>query len=264
MCLTAVGQMCQTAGAATLLHRYSFSGDATDSVGGADGALLTNGTISGDTLTTTGTAGTTSGVSLPTTAIAGITTDFSIEQYATWAGGTLNFSTLFAFSTNNTTYLLASPRRGGTGNLAGVAYNPVGGTTGAFTGETVLTAPTLTAGALTQFVTTYESATNTISLYINGALASTATTSGAFDLSAVGSGFRGINGNNQFDASMNGSTDDFRIYSGALTAEQVVALGAAGADATNVDVMAAAVIPEPASLVIAGLGAVMLAGRRKR
>lgn len=260
-----------------LAHRYSMSeaGPAgtsvLDSVGTAHGALLANGTLDGDLLTTTGTAGNASGVSLPATAVQGLTGDFSIEQWATLstAGAATTFQTLFAFGVggaagNRHTYLLASGRRGGAGNFSGVGVNPVGGVTTDFGGEVVVTGPTFVANALTQFVFTYRASDNQIQLFVNGALADTDTSPLPFSLQAVGADFRGINGNNPIDPAFTGSTDDFRLYNNALAPGAVTALNTLGPDATNAAVNTASAIPEPASIGLLGIGALGLLARRRR
>ena len=60
---------------------------------------------------------------------------------------------------------------------------------------------------------------------------------------------------------MAGSVYDFRIYDNTLSASQVAALYALGPDATNEDIIA--VIPEPASLLLLGLGGLVSLRKRK-
>ena len=258
-----------------LAHRYSMSqtGPAgtsvLDSVGTAHGTLLANGTLDGDLLTTAGTAGAASGVSLPITAVQGLTGDFSIEQWATTttAGAGTSFQTLFAFGVggapgNRNAYLLATGRRGSTGNPSGVGVNPVGGPTGDFAGEVVVTGPAFVANTPTQFVFTYRASDNQIQLFVNGVLTDTDVSPLPLSFEAVGADFRGINGNNPIDPAFTGSTDDFRIYNNTLAPAAVAQLNTLGPDAGNSAINTASAVPEPASVGLLGLGALGLLVRR--
>jgi len=84
-----------------------------------------------------------------------------------------------------------------------------------------LVAPTLTTGVKHHLVWTYNSASTTTELFIDGALANYNT-----DLTLTFSGFHDAPNcwlsQSQFnDSQYNGSIDEFRIYDGALTAEQI-------------------------------------------
>ena len=113
---------------AGLVHRYSFTTNANDSVGTANGTLGT-GTISGGKLITDGTK---TGVALPAAAVAGITGPFAIETwyYATAPQGA--YHTAFSFSDGTTAqYLIAQPNRdSGQGWNSGVSVLGGGGTAG--------------------------------------------------------------------------------------------------------------------------------------
>lgn len=258
ICAGILASASPTQGAVILEHRYSFSGNANDSVGTAHGSLLANGTIGADLLSTTNTAAGATGVSLPAAAIAGLSGDFSIEQYAS-AGSGAGFQALFGFSTDNTTYLVATPNRITGGGVSGLDYNPLGGGTGAFSSQNIIIGINAENGTTTQFVTTYNATTGTASYYINGTFQASASVPG-FNLEVVGTGSRTINGN-QFDPGLNGSTDDFRIFSGTLDAGQVSALAILGPDASTAAIVAA--VPEPGvtTLLLASALA-LLRGRR--
>lgn len=76
------------------------------------------------------------------------------------------------------------------------------------------------------------------------------------------SNFNGINGHAPFnDNTFAGSTDDFRIYSSALTPAQVTALDGAGANASDAQI--AALVPEPSAWTAALAGVATLLGLQR-
>ena len=249
---------------AQLAHRYTFTTNGADSVGGANGTLAGFATISGGMLTTTGAAG--DNLTLPSSVGTGITGSFSIETYVTRNETGGNFSTLFSFASDQNDFVLLNPDRSGSGtsgNLKQVGIN--GGNE-----FNVKNGVAFTQGIEQQVVLTYTAGTGAANLYLNGSLAGTGTFGTGFNFQAVSSGaFDGIGGNAPFttDQTFNGMTDDFRIYSQALTATQVSTLyGAAGQpNLTNAQI-AADVVPEPSvwTTVLVGVGALLGLQRFRR
>lgn len=259
---------------AALVHRYDFETDASDSVGTADGTIVGAVTITGGAAVTDGGNGAVNGawseenayVAVDSSAVAGISGSFTIE---TWFNATTNwpkYDTLFAFSDGTQdNYLLGAPVRGYSPWPSGCAMKGAGsppppgwdyGVEGIY----------LDDNNLHQLVLTYDAGTDVFQLYTDGA-AATFTENGSvvvpdFNLSMLTQ--IGLNGGSCYpDPVLTGSTHDFRIYDDAVAAGGVAALYATGSDATNADVIEAAAIPEPATLVLLGLGAVTVLRKRK-
>ena len=224
---------------AQLVHRYSFTTGATDSVGTAHGTLGT-GTIASGRLTTDGAA---TGVTLPAAAVAGITGPFTIEAwyYANAPQGA--YHTAFSFSDGTTgQYLIAQPNRdAGQGWNSAVSVRGGGGPAGeklmmGFPGDVFPDNPDQSPR---QALVTYDG-TNFI-YYWNGVQASVTPTAidPGFALQSLATKI-GINSGSPFnDPSLKGYTTDFRIYKQSLTAEQVLLLYARGPDASNADISTA-------------------------
>ena len=224
---------------AQLVHRYSFTTGANDSVGTANGTLGT-GTIAGGRLNTDGA---TTGVTLPAAAVAGITGPFSIEAwyYANAPQGA--YHTAFSFSDGTTAqYLIAQPNRdAGQGWNSGVSVRGGGGPAGEklMMGSPGDVFPDNPDQSPRQALVTYDG-TNFI-YYWNGVQASAAPTATdpGFSLQSLAAKI-GINSGSPFnDPSLKGYTTDFRIYQQPLTAEQVALLRSLGPDASNPDISAA-------------------------
>jgi hypothetical protein len=253
------------ANAGVLAHRYFLNGDGTDSVAGANGTLLNPGgtAILSATTLTTNNANATDYLSLPSSVGTGINGDFSVEVWLTQNGTESGFTSIFSLSASTSNFVLFNPNRNGTGTTADFQQPGVtGGGTGAETNVTTTQTNFQPFGTERQVTVTYVSATGIGSVYNNGNLIGSTNIGPGFSLELATNGaFDGINGGDAFpDPTFNGSTDDFRIYSTALTAALISALNTAGPNATNVQITAIA--PEPSSLiVILSVGALM--GRRR-
>jgi hypothetical protein len=247
-----------SANAASLEHRYDFN-TINDTVGTANGALVGTATISGGALVTDGGNGAVNGtwsgtgprMTVDGSAVSGLTGAFTVEDWFTCTTNWPKFDTLYSFSNSTIdNYLLATPVRGGDPWQSSVAMRGAGGTaTGGwdyFANGIYLDTP-----SLHQTVATYDG--TTLTYYVDGVLANYASlpatvTNPGFNLSTLTS--IGINGGSPYgDPTLTGTTYDFRIYSGALSADQVASVYALGSDASNAAISAVAV-PEPSTIML--------------
>jgi len=205
-----------------LAHRYSFSADATDSIGAADGtltgdALITNGAVALD-----GSIG--SFVSLPGGLVSGCASA-SLEFWATF-GVNSNWARVFDFgATDGATgqqYLFFSPHTGA--NAQNLAVSTP-------TGSVTLDVPGTLDGAAVHVVCIIDPSNNDCAIYTNGILES-AETAAMPPLSSVSSALSYL-GRSLFsaDAWLVGTIDEFRIYDGRLSPQEIMADYLAGPDA---------------------------------
>lgn len=153
--------------------------------------------------------------SLPSGIVSGLN-DFSIS---TWVNiDTLNtWSRIFDFGTGTTVNMYLTPRANGTGGPLRFAI-----TTSGSVNEQRLDGPVLSAGTWYHVAITLSG--NTGTLYVNGAVAAT-NTSMTIHPAALGTTTQNYLGKSQYsDPGFQGSIDDFRIYSRALSASEVLAL----------------------------------------
>ncbi len=243
---------------AALVHRYSFSSDATDSVGTAHGTLAGGATVSGGQLQLPGGGSSQSGtpgghLSLPGSTIQ-INT-FSNITFEAWYTRTsaADWARVFDFGASTgagTDYVFYTPQNSQTGGIRTALTNGGGGVD-----EAVVTGGAQPAGETHIAVVVNGTAvTPTIELFLNG--------------SSIGSenlGARTISGlSNQFaylgralynDPVLVGSINEFRIWDNALTSSEVTASFNLGADN---------VIPEPSSVALIALTGLALLRRRRK
>ena len=257
---------------AALVHRYSFDGTANDSVGTANGTLAGAGTINGGRLVTAaqpiGPANTANGVVFPvgtnpsSSIVGGLTGSFTIQSIYTDAQTTPAsfFHSIFGFYTDPTNALLGtSVRNEGPGFPSSVGFRQSGLNGG---DELILLGQSGDQGTNINFIATYDASTGTASYYRNGALAQQSAVGAlaGFNLQAISA--NAAIGNVPYnDRALNGSTDEFRVFNNSLNQAQVIALLALGANPTNAQLQA--VVPEPASLGLLGLGGLALLRRRR-
>jgi hypothetical protein len=158
-----------------LAHRYSFTTDASDSVGGANGTLNGSATISGGQLVLNGTVG--SSVTLPAGILGGYD-EVTIETWASFPGAINANANLFAFGRTDATafdpnigaglnYILFSPHNG-----ASVASANFGqGVPGNLGERNAAAAPVLDNQANVQIVVVYHPLAGYQAFYTNGVLA---------------------------------------------------------------------------------------------
>jgi hypothetical protein len=262
-----------------LIHRYSFNGNANDSVGGANGTVVNNVTFT----TSTGTNGVAtfgggnsnaspSYISLPTSTVTslqnGTLEDFvtSFAPNAHPAGG--NYEALFdesiAWSTTETqqNYLVLCANRGTSANNngglgTGSRINGVNTDANGTDFQVATGSPLPGAGGLVTLVYsgfTGVGTTGTETIYLNGVQVAQRNTVYSFAYIPTGTGgvgTVGIGGGSPWnDPTFQGSMDEFRIWNGALTASQVMADYLAGPGVVAV--------PEPSALAGLALGALGL------
>ena len=225
-------------------YRYSFDGvggtgtTIYDSIGGADGVIRGTDTSrltgQGQLQLQGGGSGTAGYVDLPNGMLAGLT-GVTFESWIRWNGGA-DWQRLFDFGTNTvgeinapggafngTRYIFLSPRSGSGGNPYYFELNAGGAQTA--------TATTLAANTALHVAMTFDDATNTAALYVNGVQVgiNTAVTN---VLANVGDVNNWIGRSNwSADPNFGGQIDEFRIYKRALSAGELSASFTAGANA---------------------------------
>jgi hypothetical protein len=221
---------------ATLVHRWSFNEapgatTALDAVGGAHGTVIgANYAFTGSQLDLfgTGTSGgaatdpTLSYVDLPDNLLSGIGTTATFEVFFTWDGGGA-WQRVFDFGNSTAVNFFLTPA-----NAAGLPRVAIT-TTGAGGEFQVDGDEDTPAGVPQHIVYTFDGEYDIAQLYVNGTLTdSTAPTLLLEDLAGTNNWF----GRAQYgaDALFNGRLDEIRIYTGFMTADQVVASMVAGPD----------------------------------
>lgn len=210
------------------------------------------------------------GVSLAAGSLNSFTGDFSIQDWVTIANpnngvvlwganngaantyigdGYTGVSTLIGFTWGS----LAGG--GGNGNPLGQSYNRYGNT---------IAGLTLTAGQSYDMVLTYNASTYTFNQYLNGAWVGSlqeafSSTSLAGCQDFVIGGCPNEPWSPWGDASTDETSEDFLLYDSALTPSQVSTLDADGAGASTA-VIDTAVVPEPSTVFMTGMGLLSMAG----
>ena len=216
---------------ARLAHRYSFTSDASDSVGGANGTLEGDASISGGQVNLDGTAGTY--VSLPGN-VLNLSTNAAVTFEAwTTIGATPQWSRLFEFGNTvgvngaNAVYCAPAADAGGFHEFALSENFPTAG-------QTISWAHGW--DNLTLHITcVVDPTTSAIQCYTNGVLmAGVYNATAPLTEIATNNAYLGRSGYAS-DPYFLGSIDEFRIYSGALTAAQVAASDKSGPNTASFD-----------------------------
>ncbi len=253
-----------SANAASLLHRYDFN-TTNDTVGTANGTLVGTAGLAGGALVTNGNNGGVNGqwglnnarMTLDPSAVSGITGSFTIEDWFTCTTGWPKWDTLYAFSdgsdpgSQGASYLLGAPVRGYSPWPSGIAVVGAGGISRPAVGwDLAMEGIYLDTPGVHQTVLTYDGAA--FRYYVDGALSAFGIGGGpvsdpGFNLSLLPQ--IGLNGGSPFpDPVLTGSTFDYRIYSDALSADQVASVYNLGSDASNSAINL--VVPEPSTIVL--------------
>ena len=205
-----------------LAHRYSFNGSAADSIGVAHGTLFGNATLTNNALKLTGATG--GYVSLP----GGLASRCSAVTFEFWAafGANANWARVFDFGTTSgnfgSQHVFFSPR-----TSFGTQRFEISTPAGTFTRDPT---PALD-GQTVHVVCILDPTNNYAAIFTNGVIEMEATAS-IPPLTGVSTSL-GYLGRSLFsgDGWLNATVDEFRIYHGRLTSEEITANFVAGPDA---------------------------------
>ena len=221
--------------AQTLQHRYSFTSDASDSIGGANGTLVGNAYIANGTLVLPG-GGTSASpqgyVSLPN----GIVTNcpsITVECWLTDDGG-LVWAEAWCFGdsaagpgqppTSGTSYISLIPHSGA--NDFRGAFNLTGGDEA----DAIAPGSPMPTNAKEYAALTYDLPSTTARLYLNGVQMTSATIPANLSPTNYGNTFNNWIGRDEFggDPMFTGSIDELRIWKGAVSPLYLAASAVAG------------------------------------
>ena len=228
--LSATNTLTAVAMPAVLTHRYSFNGtDASDSVGGANGTLMGNATVTGGQLVLDGSSGTY--VDLPA-GIINIATN-TAATFEAWVsvGNPMTWAYLFGFGNTNNG---AGDRQIACIPNTDSGFHHWGITENYSLGRTLSWAHGWDNQTL-HVTCVVDPPTGTISIYRDGVL-EIAEYDCTAPLSSVPTNY-GFIGRSFYDVDpyLQASIDEFRIYSGALTPQQVALTQKNGPGVTNLD-----------------------------
>jgi hypothetical protein len=203
-----------------MIHRYSFTTDASDSVGTANGELAGDANISKGSVILTGNKP--SYVNLPNDLFTDLASS-TFEIWVTWDGGG-PWQRIWDFGNSSagedaqgaaSASIFLTPNNGGGMQLS---IYP----TAAVFGQQVLNAAPLSSGKLHHIVWTYDDLATTGVLYLDGAQVAI-NQNMTSKLSDLGSTENNWLGHSQYvqDADFAGSIAEFRIYNGTLSAADV-------------------------------------------
>lgn len=229
-----------------LIHRYGFTNDASDSIGGANGTLNGNAAISGGMVTLDGTN---SYVALPPDMITNLTS-VTFEVWETDSGvgtqsnGSDTWGRVFSFgnvggSGGPAAWIDLIPHNGSDNKFEGAATEAGGPPD--VNGQVVSTS-LQPAGIEQQVVFTVNASSQTAMLFINGLQAGvntdfahngitmTPAVIAAADAANGAGPMSGYLGISQYSEPFGGSIDEFRIYDGVLSPLQIAVDAATGPD----------------------------------
>lgn len=238
----------------TLIHRYSFASDASDSVGGANGTLNGDATIANGQLVLSGNQG--SSVILPPGILSGLD-EVTIETWVTFPGAINAFANLCAFGYQDLIPL--DPNNGAGGNYITFSPHTGGGTAQANFGQgvpgnlgerdAVLAGTVFDNMTNLQIAIVFHPKAGYEAFYTNGVQCATismyntlidpvgyvcpAMTNTTILPYTLGLDTTNFIGQSLYtgDPGLLANVDEFRIYSGALTQSQIQADFAAGPNA---------------------------------
>lgn len=212
-----------------LRHRYSFDGTgatATDSVGDADGVIM-NKTLAGDGTLVLAGLDTDEFVDLPDGIISALGASATFEVWLTWTGAGGPWQRIFDFGSSDqpatfqgggATYLFVTPSNTLNTHLRAAFTNAAPPAERAIDAPTALPFPVLAHVAVV-----VDGPANSMAMYLNGALVGTQTLEGTTlsDLDDVNNWI----GRSQFiaDDELQATLTEFRIYSAARSAAQILA-----------------------------------------
>jgi arabinan endo-1,5-alpha-L-arabinosidase len=211
-----------------MIHRYSFTSDASDSVGTADGTLVGDATITDGAAVLSGTKP--SYVDFPNDLVDGLT-DVTLEVWLTWNGGAV-WQRIWDFGNNTqgedaqgvaTQSIFLTPNNGGVMDLS-IFPDGIGG-------QQVINGTPLTQDVAHHIVWTYSAIATTARLFVDG-VENGSNTDMSYTLSALTPLNNIWLGHSQYiqDADLDATITEFRIYKGTFQDADVAADFAAGPD----------------------------------
>jgi hypothetical protein len=211
---------------AVLAHRYSFTTDASDSIGGANGTLNGNATVTGGKLVLDGGG---SYLDIPGAAI-NIQTNSAItlEAWVTLDPANGTWARLFEFGngTGGSEIYCAPQVNGGDSSVHRSINENFGG------GSQTIDQSQSWSGSTAHHVWIIDPNTSRLESYVNGVLEYSVQNATA-PISGIATNVVWLGKSPFADPYVIGSIDEFRIYSGALTAQEVAASFASGPNNTN-------------------------------
>jgi hypothetical protein len=216
-------------GQTDIIHRYSFTNDANDSVGTANGTLMGNATISGGQVVLDGSDGTYVDLAAIGADIGNLTS-MTVEAWVNWNDPGPYWQRIFDFGQDTTSYMFLTPKA--ERNKLRFAISMNGGGAEQFV-NAVGQLPDISVSATEMHVAvTIDADAGIIALYVNGSPSCIlfGTTLQPYVLGTTPNNYLG---KSQFpDPYFNGSIDEFRIYGRALSAAEIAASFAGGPDGT--------------------------------
>jgi hypothetical protein len=236
---------------AAVVHRYSFTGNANDSLGTANGVLVNNSGLAayssgqldmGNSSLPSSTSSTINYVDLPNGVISSLGTQATFEAWVTWAGtassswqrifdfGTSDTGENFSTSGSSSTYIFMTPYSGS--GTYRVGYR-MGSSLGTTSERTIDNASALPTNTQVHVALTWNDTTSQANLYLNGALIGTNTTH--FLLSQMQDNNNWLGRSQWPDPAFNGKYNEFRIHNIAMTDAQISSSYSAGPDTVGGD-----------------------------
>lgn len=213
-----------------LKHRYSFTSNTVDSVGGVNAGLQGSAAVSGGKLQLPGGAARVNCATLNLASTFATNASLSFEAWCTvtthqdWAKVWMFGQ---AGGENGLAYAEFTPRTGSI-NVPSMSFNSAVGTE--LNTRTAPNPVAMTAGTEYHIICAYDAPNNQMRLYVNGALVDTGTLGGGnmTQLPAV-EGYLGA-AVNYGDPNLIGNINEFRVWNVPLSGLQVAVNAAAGAD----------------------------------
>ncbi len=210
----------------TLAHRYSFTTDASDSVGGANGTLIGDANVTGGHLVLDGNGSPATYVSLPGN-IINISTNAAVTfEVWTTIGATAEWSHVFEFGNTGANNIYFAPLADAGG------FHSFGLSEGGGTGGQTLSWAHGWQNVTLHFTGVVDPTTGTLSEYTNGVLV-VASYNDTAPLTAIATNNAYLGKSSYGDPNATLSIDEFRIYSGALTPAQVAMSDLSGPNTVN-------------------------------
>src|SRR5262245_4204716 len=239
---------------AAMVHRYSFTTDASDAVGGANATLFNGATVSAGKLA----FGSTNGYAeLPIGATVAALQNFTVEAWVT-VDQQGQWARIFDFGTNTSYCMFLTSQSDGFSG-AGPMFVITNVSKQILAGPPVSPPPPapflLPIGTEAHVAISVDYSSNFAALYINGVLASSSSAHISYRGVDLGSTTHNYLGRSQYpqDPYFKGSIDELRIYNEALTPLEVLRSFKRGPNSDQPpDNMPDVVVPATADLFAAG------------